>query len=70
MKTYLTIFINGEPFHCDAHMSLANILSYLDFNINDIVVEYNQQIISKNYFNNLSFKDNDSIEIITIVGGG
>nr|ARW63818.1 thiamin biosynthesis protein S [Chondria sp. (in: red algae)] len=70
MQDYLTIFINGEPFHCDSHMSLANVLLYLGINRDNIVVEYNHQIISKNDFNNLSFKQNDSLEIITIVGGG
>lgn len=70
MQDYLTIFINGEPFHCNSNMSLTNVLLYLGINSNNIVVEHNQQIISKNKFNDLFFRNNDSIEIITIVGGG
>nr|ARW68389.1 thiamin biosynthesis protein S [Chondria sp. (in: red algae)] len=70
MQNYLTILINGEPFHCNSNMSLTNILLYLDIHIDNIVVEYNQQIISKNNFNTLFLKHNDSLEIITIVGGG
>lgn len=70
MQDYLTIFINGEPFHCNSDMSLTNILLYLGINSDNIVVEHNQQIINKSKFNHLFFKNNDSIEIITIVGGG
>jgi len=70
MQDYLTIFINGEPFHCNSNMSLTNILLYLGINSDNIVVEHNQQIISKNKFNDRFFKNNDSVEIITIVGGG
>ena len=62
--------INGEPFHCDSTMSLIDILSYLSINIDNVVIEYNQRIIHKQQFNSLFFKNDDYIEIITIVGGG
>nr|YP_010171052.1 Thiamine biosynthesis protein [Chondria tumulosa]QSD57193.1 Thiamine biosynthesis protein [Chondria tumulosa] len=70
MQTYLTIFINGEPFHCDSSMSLMNILYYLNINVDTIIIEYNKQIIDRDSFSSLFFKNNDSLEIITIVGGG
>nr|YP_009944681.1 thiamin biosynthesis protein S [Osmundea sinicola]QFR99975.1 thiamin biosynthesis protein S [Osmundea sinicola] len=70
MHNYLTIFINGDPFHCDSFMSLTDILLYLDINIDNIVIEYNKQILDRKYFDSLFFQPNDSIEIITIVGGG
>nr|YP_010951627.1 Sulfur carrier protein ThiS [Laurencia catarinensis]WMP12566.1 Sulfur carrier protein ThiS [Laurencia catarinensis] len=70
MNNYLTIFINGDPFHCDSSMSLKDILLYLDINLDHVVVEYKSQIIDKKRFNTLFFRSNDSIELITIVGGG
>ena len=70
MDKYLTLFINGDPFHYDSSMSLQSILLYLDFDPDSILVEYNNQIIDKRNFNALFFQHNDSIEIITAVGGG
>nr|YP_009393409.1 thiamin biosynthesis protein S [Symphyocladiella dendroidea]ARW61971.1 thiamin biosynthesis protein S [Symphyocladiella dendroidea] len=70
MKNYFTVFINGEPFNCDSSMSLSDILRYLDININNVIIEYNNDILNKIQFNSLSLKPKDSIEIITIVGGG
>nr|YP_009395266.1 thiamin biosynthesis protein S [Bryothamnion seaforthii]ARW64034.1 thiamin biosynthesis protein S [Bryothamnion seaforthii] len=70
MQNYLTIFINGEPFNCNNSMSLTNILLYLDINIDHVLVEYNNKILDKAYFNSLSLKNHDCLEIITIVGGG
>nr|WGH13064.1 thiamine biosynthesis protein S [Echinothamnion sp.] len=70
MKHYFTILINGDPFNCYSSMSLFDILKYLDVDINNVIVEYNNDIINKTQFDSLSFKPDDSIEIIGIVGGG
>nr|YP_010618976.1 thiamin biosynthesis protein S [Deltalsia parasitica]WAX02989.1 thiamin biosynthesis protein S [Deltalsia parasitica] len=70
MNNYFTIFINGDPFNCDSSMSLFDILRYLDIDVNNVIIEYNNDIINKIQFNSLLFKPKDSIEIITIVGGG
>nr|CRF40208.1 Thiamin biosynthesis protein S [Laurencia snackeyi] len=70
MQNYLTIFINGDPFNCDSSMSLTDILLYLNIDLDNVVVEYKDQIIDKKRFNTLFLKSNDSIELITIVGGG
>nr|ARW60697.1 thiamin biosynthesis protein S [Polysiphonia sp.] len=70
MQNYFTIFINGDPFNCDSSMSLHDILNYLDININNVIVEYNNDIVNKVEFNYVFFKPHDSIEIISIVGGG
>nr|YP_010850915.1 thiamine biosynthesis protein S [Lophurella mutabilis]WGH13657.1 thiamine biosynthesis protein S [Lophurella mutabilis] len=70
MKHYFTILINGDPFNCHNSMSLFDILTYLDIDINNIVVEYNNDILDKTQFSSLSFKPNDCLEIISIVGGG
>nr|YP_009397938.1 thiamin biosynthesis protein S [Sonderella linearis]ARW67124.1 thiamin biosynthesis protein S [Sonderella linearis] len=70
MENYLTIFINGKPFNCEHSMTLRNILSYLNFNIKNIIIEYNKEIINEIYFDSLILKNHDHLEIITIVGGG
>lgn len=70
MENYLTIFINGEPFNCESSMSLKSILIYLNFDINFILVEYNKEILNKFELESVFLKNNDCLEIITIVGGG
>nr|YP_010850717.1 thiamine biosynthesis protein S [Lophurella hookeriana]WGH13459.1 thiamine biosynthesis protein S [Lophurella hookeriana] len=70
MKDYFTILINGDPFNCHNSMSLFDILTYLDIDINNIVIEYNNDILDNTQFGSLFFKPNDCLEIISIVGGG
>nr|WCH56412.1 Thiamine biosynthesis protein [Hypnea sp.] len=67
---YNTIFVNGEAFNCFIQMSLYDLLTYMNFDVNTVIVEYNQEIISCDNFNNIFFKNKDRLEIITIVGGG
>nr|YP_009510522.1 Thiamine biosynthesis protein [Gracilaria caudata]AXI96195.1 Thiamine biosynthesis protein [Gracilaria caudata] len=69
-KIYNTIFINGQAFNCYIHMSLKELLIYLEFELSSIIVEYNNRIIHCTEFDQTFFKSQDKIEIITIVGGG
>lgn len=70
MENYLTIFINGDPFTCESSMSLFDVLIYFNVDINSVVVEYNNNIVDQPQFDKLYFSQNDSIEFLTIVGGG
>lgn len=67
---YNTILINGEPFNCLQSMSLYDLLIYLDFDIDRVIVEYNSKVISNYQFNDISIHNHDKLEVITIVGGG
>nr|YP_009732512.1 hypothetical protein [Gracilaria textorii]QHS71014.1 hypothetical protein [Gracilaria textorii] len=67
---YNTIFINGQAFNCYIDMSLKELLHYLEFELNSIVIEYNNRIIHSTEFDKTFFESQDKIEIITIVGGG
>lgn len=67
---YNTVIVNGEPFNCYSSMSLYDLLIYLNFDIQRIVVEYNYKIIPSSQFNYVVVNHNDRLEIITIVGGG
>lgn len=70
VSKYYTVFINGEPFNCSIHMSLQSLLTYLDVNIDHVIIEYNKQVVTCQQFSNLFLSNSDEIEIITIVGGG
>nr|YP_009297649.1 thiamine biosynthesis protein S [Hildenbrandia rivularis]AOM67193.1 thiamine biosynthesis protein S [Hildenbrandia rivularis] len=66
----ILIHINGEPFVCSAFMKLIDILSYLDFNVKLVTIEYNKEVISNSVLSEVFLHHNDEIEIVTIVGGG
>lgn len=67
---YNTIFINGKPFKCIQTMSLQDLLIYLGFNIDFIIVEYNKKVISSIFFNQIFLDNHDCLEVISIAGGG
>nr|QCI08300.1 Thiamin biosynthesis protein S [Pterothamnion crispum] len=67
---YYKVIINGNPFNCSESMSLRDILLYLRINVNSVIIEYNKNIINSSQFDQIYLKPNDSLEIITIVGGG
>nr|YP_010986301.1 thiamine biosynthesis protein ThiS [Pachymeniopsis lanceolata]WOL37219.1 thiamine biosynthesis protein ThiS [Pachymeniopsis lanceolata] len=67
---YNAVFVNGQVFNCHEFMSLKDLLIYLDFNIDFIAVEYNSEILDNSCFHNTFMQPQDSIEVITIVGGG
>nr|YP_010338674.1 thiamine biosynthesis protein S [Glaucosphaera vacuolata]UNJ18624.1 thiamine biosynthesis protein S [Glaucosphaera vacuolata] len=68
--SHITVEINGEPFVCENSYSLYELLDYLDFKLDLIIVEYNMEIIQHYELKNIFIKNNDKIEIMTIVGGG
>ncbi len=50
--------------------SLMTIIKKLGHNPLTVVVEFNGLIINKDFWEEQEVKDGDSIEIVTIVGGG
>ena len=67
---YNTIFVNGEAFNCSSTMSIYDLLIYLGFDINSIVVEHNSKLINTSKLPTIILLNRDKLEIVTIVGGG
>lgn len=67
---YLKITINGQPFNCYSSMSIEDVLIYLNVNLHQVIIEYNRQVVNSLDFNHILVQEGDSLEIITIVGGG
>ena len=67
----MKIFVNGKIQTVNASPpSLVNVLIILGYNPKLIVVEYNGKVLSPTHWKNQDVKDEDSLEIVTIVGGG
>nr|UDP55560.1 thiamine biosynthesis protein S [Schizostauron trachyderma] len=63
-------FLNGEKFFTDSELTLLELVKYLNYNTSLLVLEYNNLICNQKNWDKLYIKNNDKIEIVTIVGGG
>ena len=70
MKKIKTFFLNGEEYITDQNISLFDLINYLNYNTSLLVLEYNKFICPKKNWSSIFLKNNDRIEIVTIVGGG
>ena len=66
----IKFFFNGQEYFTNNDISIKNILLYFNYNNELFIIEYNGIICSKNSWLNYIIKNNDRLEIITIVGGG
>ena len=70
MKKTKTFFLNGEEYLTDQNINLLDIINYFNYNQSLLVLEYNKFICPKKNWSSIFLKNNDRIEIVTIVGGG
>lgn len=61
--------INGEEKDV-AGISVAKFLEDNNYDVARVVVEVNFDIIPKNEYDTYMFKDEDSVEVVSFVGGG
>jgi sulfur carrier protein len=66
----ITIQVNGEIHTCVAATALPEILTQLQLNPRLIAVEYNGEILHRQYWSETQMQSGDRLEIVTIVGGG
>ncbi|MEM8829589.1 MAG: sulfur carrier protein ThiS [Cyanobacteria bacterium P01_G01_bin.19] len=66
----INIQVNGETRTCPAAISLPELLNQLQLNPRLIAVEYNGEILHRQYWDTTQMQSGDRLEIVTIVGGG
>ena len=69
----LTLMVNGETWVLDpapTPASLAAVVALLANNPQLVVAEHNGVIASRSRWDSILVKDDDTLEIVTIVGGG
>jgi sulfur carrier protein len=66
----ITLYVNGEPYTCASQTSLPELLGQLQLNPRLVAVEYNGEIIHRQYWSDTRVQEGDKLEIVTIVGGG
>lgn len=62
--------LNGQFYYVEHDISLLDLIYYFNFNDSLLVLEYNNLICDRKNWNKIFLKDQDKIEIVTIVGGG
>ena len=62
--------LNGQKYHTKQIINLFDIVNYFNYNDSLLVLEYNNFICNKKNWKEIYIKDQDKIEIVTIVGGG
>ena len=70
LTSYILIQLNGCPFNCAPNLSLKDLLIYLEFDVNSVIVEYNHEIVQAVAFSDIFIASGDKIEVLAIVGGG
>jgi sulfur carrier protein len=66
----LELQVNGETRNCSAETLLPDLLLQLGYNPRLVAVEYNGEILHRQYWEQTKINQNDRLEIVTIVGGG
>jgi sulfur carrier protein len=68
--TSINLMVNGESVSCNQQTNLPELLTQLNLNPRTIAVEYNGEILHRQYWSNTQMQEGDRLEIVTIVGGG
>lgn len=63
-------FLNGQEYKCPNQLTISDLLNYFNYNFSLLVIEHNNFICPKEKWGETYIKNNDKIEIVTLVGGG
>jgi len=74
MSDLIIFYVNGKKYSFSSKLffkfTLFHLLLHLNYNTKLIVIELNGIVIDSNNWPKIYLKNNDLIEIVTIVGGG
>ena len=70
MSNFKTFFLNGQQYFTNYELNILELITYFNYNAALFVLEYNNKICERKNWDKIVLKNNDKIEIITIVGGG
>ena len=62
--------INGSEYTFDCILTILDLIEYLGFNKNVIVIDYNGILLEKQFWKKTYLKNRDFLEILSIAGGG
>jgi len=66
----MQIIVNGQSRTCEAGLTLGGLLVELNLPPGRVAIEVNRQLVRRAEFGNVTLRDGDCLEIVTLVGGG
>ncbi len=66
----MNVNINGKPARVEANVSVQGLLDMKSVDNKKVVVELNGAILKQDEYDRTVLGENDSIEIVSFVGGG
>lgn len=66
----ISLTVNGEARTCQTNVVLPTFLESLGMNPRLVAVEYNGEILHRQFWETTEMAEGDRLEIVTIVGGG
>lgn len=70
MANSIQLQVNGEAKSCQPQTLLPDYLQQIGLNPRLVAVEYNGEILHRQFWETTYLKAGDRLEIVTIVGGG
>jgi sulfur carrier protein len=70
MVDQIKLQVNGEPQNCEPKTRLPDLLEQLGLNPRLVAVEYNGEILHRQFWTETEMQNGDRLEVVTIVGGG
>ena len=67
---HCTVRVNGNEMECRAGMGLLELFVQLGMNPKLVAIEYNGEILHRQFWADKLIVDGDVLEVVTIVGGG
>ena len=63
-------YVNDKKVFSTQNFNVMDLIRFLNFNVDLIVIEYNRLILPKSLWRETFIKNQDEVEFVTIVGGG
>ena len=70
MSDAIELQVNGETHTCLPQTTLPQLLVQMGLNPRLLAVEYNGEILHRQFWDETKIEADDRLEIVTIVGGG
>ena len=69
-KNKIKITLNGKSRTLVSKITVKNLIDKLNFPLNKIAIEINEEIINKKSIKKIFLKNDDKVEIVHFIGGG
>lgn len=66
----MTVSVNGEPRELAAGATVADLLAELEIRVKHVAVERNKAVVPRAQHAATRLADGDTLEVVTLVGGG